>query len=162
MAAVGMLAPFLESLFSRAFEGLREFCEARGIQAKPHHRWHMVKTKAWDCHYTAGGRKDIVTGIGELTQALAMPPDLLKTLAALFAYRNKNFHQGFEWPVNERDAFETRIAREGWPQQWFDRAQSNHKPWIIYLSPAFVEHCLKTIDRILDAIGAFVREKSPN
>jgi hypothetical protein len=102
-----------------------------------------------------------VDGIVELADAIGLaadlPAELRKTLAALFGYRNKMFHLGFEWPESQLAAFERRIESDGWPGDWFDRATSAGKPWVFYLSDTFVDHCLATVEQIFSGLGAFVR-----
>ncbi len=87
-----------------------------------------------------------------------LPSDLGRTLAALFAYRNKMFHWGLEWPLDERQRFVRRIRDEKW-DTWFVMSTSGDHPWIIYMSRGFVDHCLDTIDRTIDGIGAYDRER---
>jgi hypothetical protein len=89
--------------------------------------------------------------------AANLPIDLKSTLTALFAYRNKILHLGFEWPDGDRKAFADRIPKEGWPADWFSQATSDGEPWMFYVTDAFVDHCLATVDQILDGLGAFVR-----
>jgi hypothetical protein len=71
------------------------------------------------------------------------------------------FHEGFEWPDSERQAFERRIARDRWPRDWFALATSDGKPWVFYLSDTFVVHCLTMVDQIFAGLGAFVRRTEP-
>jgi hypothetical protein len=165
MAAVGMLAPFVESLFNQAFFGIGERLQRNGgtFRKHPHPRWNMDPKKQWDCRFVANPtRKNLIEGIFELAEltklAPHLPANLRKTLDALFGYRNKMFHHGFEWPEEERAKFEKRIAADGWPPEWFDKAESDHKPWIFYLSYEFVDHCLATIEGVLEGLGAFVRK----
>ena len=145
MAAVGMLAPFVESLFKQAFPGIRDLLERNGRVLATHARWTMPKSRRWDCRYASLSphTKHIVEGIMELAEATGLaadlPADLRKTLAALFGYRNKMFHLGFEWPDTERSAFERRIVDDGWPQDWFTQATTDGKPWVFYLSDTFVQ-----------------------
>jgi hypothetical protein len=68
------------------------------------------------------------------------------------------FHNGLEWPVQERQRFAQRITNEHWPPQWFSKAESGHQPWVFYMTDDFIEHCLKTINLSLDAIGLFIRD----
>jgi hypothetical protein len=88
-----------------------------------------------------------------------LPADLKPTLQALFEYRNNMFHFGFEWPTNERERFQKRTA--DWPSDWFSMAAIDHKPWIFYLTDAFIDHCLTIIDSVLGGIGVFARDKWP-
>jgi hypothetical protein len=77
-------------------------------------------------------------------------------LKALFAYRNKMFHWGFEWPPEERDAFAKYIATEKWPSDWFATATTDGKPWIFYLTDVFVDCCIERIGQVVNSFGAYV------
>ena len=88
-----------------------------------------------------------------------MPDDLRVTLSALFAYRNKMFHGGFEWPLEERQRFARQLSRSGWPEDWFSTAMSGGKPWIFYMSPIFVTHCLDRMEQVIEGIGKFYKER---
>ncbi len=79
------------------------------------------------------------------------PEDFEKTIEALFLYRNKMFHNGLIWPENERKQF--RIKKGGWPQSWFEETTDTEQPWIFYMSTEFIEHCLWTIEQVLDGYG---------
>ena len=161
MSAVGMLAPFVESLFKQAFPGLRNLLDRNGRLAVAQVRCKMPKSKRWNCEYASPNRRHLVDGIIELAEATGLaahlPSDLHQTLAALFAYRNKMFHHGFEWPDSDRSAFEHKIASAGWPPNWFSQATSDGRPWVFCISDTFVQHCLTAIDHVFAALGAFVR-----
>ena len=165
MAAVGMLAPFIESIFCGGFETIREefFEDDSPYDAHPHPRWDRAAKSGWDCHFVytdKSGRpaKNVVEGIFELAEAVGLSPylpaDLKQTLRALFAYRNKMFHSGFEWPPEERKAFAMQIAQ--WPSNWFATATESGNPWIFYLTDIFVDHCLEQVDQVVLGIGAYV------
>jgi hypothetical protein len=165
MAAVGMLAPLIESIFCQSFDGLRRKIPAPNIVPfNSHPRWQLSADGQWDCHlvWTKKGRRrtDIVEGILQLAEAIGLsthlPGDLKATLQALFAYRNKMFHNGFEWPLLERERFQQRIA--DWPSDWFRMATSAHRPWTFYMTETFIDHCLLTIDSVLSGVGAFARK----
>jgi len=163
MAAVGMLAPFFESLFTQGFLGIERRLRERGVKLTPHKRWTLPPKKRWDCHYVSSSKRpNLVAGIFELAKltdlAPNLPPHLNPTLNALFGYRNENFHNGFEWPPAKRAAFEKRITDKKWNSHWFDRSTSGGEPWIIYMTHDFVAHCLTTIDQVLEGFGAFVRK----
>ena len=83
-----------------------------------------------------------------------LPADLKPTLQALFEYRNNMFHFCFEWPTNERERFQKRTA--DWPSDWFSMATIDHKPWIFYLTDAFIDHCLTIIDSVLGGVGVLL------
>jgi hypothetical protein len=79
----------------------------------------------------------------------------LGTLLALFAYRNRMFHHGLEWPMDERRQFTDRM--KAWPAGWFSVAESGGDPWIIYMTDSFVSACVATIEQVIEALGAFIR-----
>ncbi len=165
MAAVGMLAPFIESIFRRAFPGIIALMARSGGSPDDRVRSALPPRRRWDCQYATPNRKDMVEGIMEMAQATGiagdLPTDFKPALTALFAYRNKMFHSGFEWPEDERTAFAKRISDEGWPAEWFNQATSGGRPWVFYITDAFVDHCLTAAERILDGLGAFVRRHAP-
>lgn len=166
MAAVGMLAPFVETLFVQCFHGIRRLLFA-DADPQPHHtRWAAGGKHRWECSWWWDGtrwRKELVRGVLQLAEAIGLsselPASLETTLCALFSYRNKMFHCGFEWPMPERVDFGKRIEQKRWPQAWFLQSTIGDEPWIFYLSPDFVDHCLDVVEEILDGIGAFVRKR---
>ena len=167
MAAVGILAPFVESMFYSAFYRVREaFFSMDGAHAQ-HPRWELSAKGQWDCHFVydkdGNRKKNLVGGILELAEAVGLAPhlphDLKPTLEALFEYRNKMFHFGMEWPVSERSKFEKRIVGASWPPDWFGKETLSGDPALFYLTDAFVDHCLKSIDHVIDGIGTFAQEQ---
>ncbi len=162
LAAVGMLAPLIESILVQSFAGIKaKLSEVITVQAP---RSKGPDHEIWNCRrYINKGRwqNDIVKGTLQLADAIGMtgmlPKSMPQTLAALVAYRNKNFHLGFEWPVEERAAFQTRIESEGWGD-WFRASTSAEKPWIFYMTSTFVDHCLDFTSQLLDGLGRFVFE----
>ncbi len=164
MAAVGMLAPLIESMFYQAFHGIRQIIhEQKEITPiNMHIRWKQATEDQWDCHYFWSKGKqtrDLVKGILQLAEAVELssylPSDLKLTLQALFEYRNKMFHNGFEWPLDVRQRFQQRINDAKWPQEWFSKAEHGDNPWIFYLTDIFINHILITIDNTIKGIGAF-------
>lgn len=166
MAAVGMLAPLIESIFHQAFQGIRRCLRNDMTPPSTHARWEQPAEDQWDCHFAWNkGRRsaNLVEGITQLADALGMssylPGDFKLTLQALFEYRNKMFHCGFEWPIDERERFQKRIKDAGWPSDWFARATTDDKPWVFYLTDMFIDHCLTTIDQTIKGIGAFCNKE---
>ncbi|MXZ33909.1 MAG: hypothetical protein F4X19_02150 [Acidobacteria bacterium] len=137
MAAAGMLAPFIEAIFAAIFPCL----------PKEKKKKNQGIAKAITC----------LSKSKKLTHFF--PDDYEKTIEALFLYRNKMFHNGFIWPENKRNEFQKRIKEGGWPQSWFqettykDSREKTEKPWILYMSTEFIEHCLWTIEQVLDGYG---------
>lgn len=160
MSAVGMLAPFVESLFVSIFKILRSD-QQDSIKVEDC-RTIAAQHDFWNPHFMfrAGGRStDLVKGIRQLSDSTGLekflPDDLEKTLSALFAYRNKMFHHGFEWPMKERKVFGERIQNEQWRSEWFEVSTTGDEPWIFYMNRSFIDHCLKTIDQVLDGVGKY-------
>jgi len=83
-------------------------------------------------------------------------------LSALFSYRNKIFHHGLEWPLEERVKFLKTASSKGWTEDWFAQSTSIGEPWIIYLSDVFIRICLVIFEESRVAVGAFVRPDPPS
>lgn len=168
MAAVGMIAPFVESLFFQGFTGIRDHFYRDEIEDGQHSRWRSSAEDRWDCHYVwNGGRRNtnLVEGVLQLAEAInllpKLPDDLRPMLQALFEYRNKMFHFGFEWPIEERRSFDDRIRKSNWPTEWFNIALTSDGPWVFYMSPVFISHCLERIDEVIDGVGAYCKDMMP-
>ena len=161
MAAVGLIAPLMESLFDRAFRYLEhEVGQSYSVESE-HERWRL--DDPWD-HRLVWKRgcqsRNIAKGIVQLAEAIDfkehLPNDLERTLTILFRYRNKMFHFGLEWPGEELEKFADVVASNGWTD-CFTRAASDGDPWIFYMSREFVGHCLDTVDQVIEGVGAHVR-----
>lgn len=135
MGAVGMIAPFVESFFREAFA---EF------------------DRKLPMGYLA---QNIIKWISEMDWGKYMPKDLDITLTALFAYRNKMFHHGFEWPSHIRRNFAQRLETSGWPSKWFSRASTGDDPWMFYMTDTFIDHCIDTIEKVAVGIEKLRRER---
>ena len=112
MSALGMLAPLIETIFHQCFRGIGKRFYPPNYLSNEHERWKATHAIQWDCHmFVSGNRveKNIVLGILQLADAVRLtsrlPSDLKTTLSALFSFRNKMFHNGFEWPVAVRESF---------------------------------------------------------
>ena len=166
MAAVGMLAPFVESLFVSIFSGLREYEQSNNNASRDDPRIAASQNEFWDPHFVfaqGGRRRDLVDGIGQLARTTGLleylPSGYDRMLSALFAYRNKMFHLGFEWPMEERIKFDERVRSGEWPASWFQKSKTGDEPWIFYMSDEFIRHCLTTIDGVLEGVGAFLKQR---
>jgi len=137
MATVGMIAPFAESVFQHAFPE-----ESKRILYGDQYPRKSQDYKVMKLVDEVGMRK-------------YMPPNLKSTLSALFAYRNKMFHHGFEWPRKELDKFDKLLKGSNWPENCFTKAESGEQPWMFYMSPGFVEHCLEVIEKTIKGIEQF-------
>ena len=136
MAAVSMIAPLIESVFRVAFRSIGKDLPRKDIA------------------------KGIVKGVGEIGMMEYLPTNLEPTLSALFAYRNKMFHGGFEWSAEKLNGFERRLEKGHWPSKWFDKATSDDKPWMFYMTPAFVDHCFAMAKGIVEGIEQFGSERN--
>lgn len=166
MAAVGMLAPFIESFFVSIFSGLRDHERNDKIASNDDPKTPTASNESWDpqrVYDDQWRRPGVVNGILRVARATGMaiylPSGYDKVLKALFAYRNKMFHLGFEWPKEERMKFDKRVKSGEWPAEWFGKATRDHEPWIFYMSDGFITHCLETIDEVLEGVGAYFRDR---
>lgn len=162
MSAVGMLAPFVESLFVSIFAGLGERAQDK---ASDDPRAKATQNQYWNPQIVFGKdgpRTDFVMGVAQLAASTGLQPFLpdgyQKTLSALVGYRNNMFHNGFEWPLKARHNFANRIKKEDWPSDWFSQATSGDEPWVFYMSDDFIEHCLVMIDQVLDGVGRYLEQ----
>lgn len=167
MAAVAMLAPFFESLFVFVFSGLRrEYEQGSDYASSDDPRVAASQDAFWDSRFVfkgRGRRRKIAAGIEQLahTTGLAgyLPSGCVEMLSALFEYRDRMFHLGFEWPCEDLVKFDNLVRSRKWPAEWFRKATRGDKPWIFYLSDEFITHCLKSIDEILEGVGAYYRKR---
>ncbi|MDE2879120.1 hypothetical protein [Candidatus Palauibacter soopunensis] len=139
MAAVGLIAPLMESLFGRIVR-------------------YFKNEKTWK----DGRRKHrgVVNAFLQIAKDIDLrghlPDDLETTARALFEYRNKMFHGGLEWPEEDRTRFANRVDSAGWGD-CFSLAHSGNEPWFFYMTRDFVERCLDTFYEIIDGVGAHER-----
>jgi hypothetical protein len=162
-AAVGMLAPFVENLFTGIFRGLGEEEGDYLGRDSDSKRSKLARGHFWDPHfvYASGEVKgNLVEGIIQLADATRLAPrlpkDTRKVLEALFGYRNAMLHNGFEWPAQRRSAFGDSV--KNWNAEWFICAWTGGKPWVWYLSDLFIARLLTFIDEVIEAAGRHVRE----
>lgn len=133
MAAVGMIAPLIESVFRAAFRSLGK--------GKELPQGNLVS--------------NIVMRVEEFEMKAYLPDDLEPTLSALFTYRNKMFHGGFEWSPEELEKFERRLDENRWHPDWFSKATVDDEPWMFYMTSSFVDHCLETAEQVIKGITRF-------
>jgi hypothetical protein len=164
MAAVGMLAPMFEALFTNLFAALGQAADPKPLFPSSDKTLTARKQRAdadhWDPHVvfdSKGRREDLVAGIRQLAADTGLethlPSDYGKVITGLFLYRNMMFHNGFEWPVERRDAFAKQIKSQGLPDAWFRSSFRNHEPWIYYMSTVYVDRCLALVGEVLTAVG---------
>ena len=163
MAAVGMLAPFVESVFYQAFQKIRDYYNAQSLDQQSYPRWQNAEKIGWNCHYifkNGKRNKNLVEGILQLAETVDMltflPDKTPSYLKALFAYRNKMFHNGFEWPESERKKFANFIKQEKC-SSWFGFARTNNGPWIYYMTKEYISESIALIDQIINGIGKYAK-----
>ena len=76
MAAVGMIAPLIETMFKSAFSGIRKLFTQQGNPLVQSIRPTMRDGQRWDCQFCSGGRKNLVRGVLELVEALGLAAEL--------------------------------------------------------------------------------------
>ena len=128
MAAVGMLAPLIETIFRAVFKCI----------GAPWPRGDIAKNIVKCIEGDGSGIKQ------------HMPTTLETTLEALFTYRNRMFHFGFEWPSEERRKFNKSLSQ--WPHDWFNAVTSGGEPWMFYMSSIYIIHCLDLAEDVLEGL----------
>ena len=161
MSAVGMLAPFVESLFVAVFDGLKKRENAAGREARRERADGQLRNPRFVFH-KKGPREGLVDWIDQWATPCGLkeylPEGYQKTLAALFGYRNNMLHDGFEWPAEKIQKFSQRIASDNWPKEWFASADKVGKPWLYYMSREFCAHCTETIEGIIEGVGRYLKD----
>jgi hypothetical protein len=162
-AAVGMLAPFVENLFTGIFRGIGEEEGDYLGRDKDSKRSKLSRAHFWNPHFSFTSsevKTNLVNGIMQLADAAKLTPrlpvDTRKVLEALFEYRNGMLHNGFEWPPERREKFADRIRN--WDTSWFISAMSGGKPWVWYMSDVFISRILAFIDEVIEAAGQHAHE----
>ena len=166
MSAVGMLAPFTESLVALTFSGLRTIWIEDGRSMENTVRGSSSYRKFWDTQWTCDGnewkKSGHVRGARQLSDVLGLSPyvtiEFFAMHGALTAYRNRMFHNGFEWPVAERLRFGELLLSEGWPSGWFKKSTTGGDPWIYYMSDEFIAYCIQMVERFLDGVGSYLKD----
>ncbi|GGZ32886.1 hypothetical protein [Asticcacaulis endophyticus] len=164
MAAIGMLAPAIESLITTIFLGLETLDPSgRKITLSGERANHTRDKRAWDPHYIFGksAKRDVVRGTIQLADSIGLrsllPADVRQVLEAVFTYRNRMLHLGFEWPVGERKKFSKLVETKRWPTEWFTQSTTDGEPWIIYMGDALISRALALIDEIMDGVGKYLK-----
>jgi hypothetical protein len=153
MAAVGMLAPLAESLFRQSLIAIGERYTEFSVPLPGDQRF--MKSRAWDPKNN--DKQGHVAGIREICDGAGITPYLpvgtTLCLDAVFAYRNAMFHNGFEWPPDERARFRRRAS--AWPPDWFAWSETGGQPWIACMTDPFIDCILTTLEGAMDGLGRF-------
>ena len=134
MAAVGMIAPFMEGVFKDVFERMKEELP-RGDLAK-----------------------NILNLVERRRLTPYLPCQLAPTMEALFRYRNDLFHWGFEWPAHICQHFQEAMGK--WPEGWFEVATQDSEPWMFSMSTAFINHCVEVAEKVPEGLQKFLVDEA--
>ena len=103
MSAIGLLAPFIESFFCQAFQGIYNDFSKPNSLAYSHPRLKQLTKESWNCRFfwkEGKYKSGLIEGIIQLAKAIKMfpylPQTMEQTLQAIFCYRNNMFH----WALN--------------------------------------------------------------
>lgn len=171
MAAVGMLAPMFEALFTNLFAALGRAAAPKSLFPVASEGFTDRRRRAdvdyWDPHIvfdSKGRRADLTAGIRQLAVDTGLhpllPKDYGKVITGLFLYRNMMFHNGFEWPIERRGEFAAQIKSQGLPPDWFTHSSRGGAPWIYYMTQTYVDRCLTLVDEVLTAVGKLTKPKA--
>ena len=134
MAAVGMIAPFIEGVFKDGFDRIEK--------ELPHGDFV----------------KNVLKIVEEIGLTPYLPDRLALTIEALFRYRNDLFHWGFEWPAHVCQNF--KDAKNQWPGNWFGIATRDDDVWIVSMSAAFIDHCVNVAEGIAAGLEDFLVDEA--
>jgi hypothetical protein len=160
-AAVGAIAPFLESVFHHEFASLQcAFGERSRI--KEHHRWQLSVDDFWDPSVVADSgqkrdRPDLARGVKQLFAALDIggrfPKEIHTTVTALFSFRNYALHNGYEWPIEARDQF-AKLITSNKCERWFVWSKWGGDLWILCARDLFFTESLEMTKQTIQAFQA--------
>ena len=119
MAALGMLAPFMEGVFKDVFGRIDERMPPRSGKLEKIRK--VVEERGLTPYY--------------------LPDGLFPTIEALFRYRNIVLHWGFEWPEHVCQQFQRATGQ--WPDGWFDEVLHDEEPQMFSMSATFINYCFE-------------------
>lgn len=166
MAAIGMIAPMVESTLGQSLAALGDMYVRRNISPSNHKRWKRAGDHAarWNCQVYFDSDKqaknNIILGMPQLAEASGLdqflPKDFMAWFEAMFTYRNFMFHGGFEWSIERREFFEKEIEKHGW-DQFFTCSTSNNRPWIYYIKNEAIDTLPTMVEDMLDSLGRYAK-----
>ncbi|SUB02248.1 Uncharacterised protein [Pannonibacter phragmitetus] len=171
MAAIGMIAPMVESILCQSLAALGRMHREKNKELPAQKRWmraNKIECKwedLWNCQKYFNRENEIVSnfidGFPQLADACGLekylPADFMVWFRAMFTYRNFMFHGGFEWSIGNRRKFTREIKEKGW-QSFFTCATSDDEPWIYYLKTETIEEMPIWVEKMLDSLGAFAKD----
>ena len=134
MAAVGVIAPVVEAAFKDAVRRSGEELPPRNFADR------------------------LPAIIARTGVSAYLPDEFSMTMEALFQYRNKLFHWGFEWPENECERFQNAMKK--WPPSWFTVADLEMGQKVFIMSATFIEHCLTVAEDVPQDLQDFLVDRA--
>jgi hypothetical protein len=170
MAAIGMIAPMVESVLCQSLAALGRMYHEKKMSPPAHKRWTRADKAnctwevRWNCQIKITNnyevRHNIFDGFPQLAEACGLDrylsADFMAWFKAMFNYRNYMFDGGFEWSVGNRQKFAKMIEREGW-QRFFNCSTSGEMPWIYYLTDETINDMPDRVGKMLDELGQFAK-----
>ncbi|MBY3097541.1 hypothetical protein [Rhizobium laguerreae] len=166
MAAIGMIAPLVESTLGQSLAALGDMYGRKNINPGDHKRWKRAENHEarWNCQFYFDSEKkaknNIILGLPQLAGACGLDKflsqDFLNWFEAMFMYRNFMFHGGFEWTIERRESFEKQIEKKGWDRV-FTCSTTNHRPWIYYIKDEAIVALPTMVEDMLDSLGRFTK-----
>ncbi|TBE02316.1 hypothetical protein [Rhizobium ruizarguesonis] len=166
MAAIGMIAPLVESTLGQSLAALGDMYDRNNISPGKQERWTRAqKHKArWNCQFYYNDKKEeknnIILGMPQLAGACGLDKflsqEFMSWFEAMFTYRNSMFHGGFEWTVDRRELFEKSVEKNGW-DRFFSCSTTNGRPWIYYIKDEAIDALPTMVENMLDSLGRFTK-----
>lgn len=166
MAAIGMIAPLVESMLSQSLATLGGMYDRKNINPGNHKRWERAGGHAarWNCQFYFDSSKEaknnVILGLPQLAAACGLDkflsPDFMTWFEAMFTYRNFMFHGGFEWTIDRREFFEKEVEKKRWVR-FFICSTTNGRPWIYYIKNEAIDALPAMVENMLDSLGRFAK-----
>ena len=166
MAAIGMVAPMVESVFAEAFRELGKMYVVKNRSPGDHKRWTRADEHKdrWNVQVYFDSKREaksnIILGLPQIAEAVGLnahiDSETWKWLDAMLQYRNYMFHGGLEWSEENREKFQTLIETQGW-EKYFDKSTTNDAPWIFYIRADAIDDIPNKLEAVLDGLAAFAK-----
>ncbi|MGO4569065.1 hypothetical protein AB4Z52_29460 [Rhizobium sp. 2YAF20] len=166
MAAIGMIAPLVESTLGQSLAALGGMYDRKNIHPGDHKRWKRAEghESRWNCQFYFDSKKqaknNIISGLAQLAAACGLDrflsQDFMTWFEAMFTYRNFMFHGGFEWTIERRTIFEKEIEKKGW-ELFFTCSTTNGRPWVYYIRDEAIDALPTMVENMLDSLGLFAK-----
>ncbi|OWO89717.1 hypothetical protein B5E41_30015 [Rhizobium esperanzae] len=165
MAAIGMIAPMVESTLGQSLAALGEMYTRKNLTPPEHKRWKRANgdPARWNCqiYFNNKGepKNNILEGFPQLAAASGLEqflsPGFHTWFKAMFTYRNFMFHGGFEWSLERRAAFKEAIEKNGWDV--FTCSKTGGEPWAFYITDEAINQMPTMVESMLDSLAQFAK-----